>query len=306
MICGEYAVLEGYPCLVAAVDRRLTLELPFTGTKVPLPPEVMHTLDALARRDLPLRGFPRLDRSALFDGTKKLGLGSSAAAVAATAAAGFAQHHGGKLQPSTANLDIVFDIALEGHRAVAPKGSGADVAAAVYGHVVRCQRQGGSLHTATPSLRMPPHAVIWTGQSVRTSRFVESTDALKRSHPMLHRKHIEKIAEATDHLIEALTAHSPPDVVTSVRAHHHALTELGNAAEVPIVTRQLCELHALAERAGGACKPSGAGGGDVAIAFFERDEHRTRFLSDLRTTCAKHLDLRLGDSSVTVKKKAVP
>ena len=55
-------------------------------------------------------------------------------------------------------------------------------------------------------------------------------------------------------------------------AHYGALMEkLGASAEVPIVTRPFAEVAALAGTLGGAAKPSGAGGGDVGVAFLTSD-----------------------------------
>jgi phosphomevalonate kinase len=51
-----------------------------------------------------------------------------------------------------------------------------------------------------------------------------------------------------------------------------ALTRLGDAAEVPIVTPPFVRAAAIAAELGGGAKPSGAGGGDVGVALFaDRD-----------------------------------
>ncbi len=42
---------------------------------------------------------------------------------------------------------------------------------------------------------------------------------------------------------------------------------LGHAAGAPVVTEAMARLASRIEPMGGACKPSGAGGGDVAVAF---------------------------------------
>jgi mevalonate kinase len=45
------------------------------------------------------------------------------------------------------------------------------------------------------------------------------------------------------------------------------MAALGDAAGVEIVTRPHAEFAAVARRHGGAAKPSGAGGGDLGVAF---------------------------------------
>ena len=74
VLSGAYAVLEGAPAIVAAVDRYVVADASREATRVT--PEVEH---ALARRGA--AAAPWFDASALRDETlgKKLGLGSSAA-----------------------------------------------------------------------------------------------------------------------------------------------------------------------------------------------------------------------------------
>jgi phosphomevalonate kinase len=50
------------------------------------------------------------------------------------------------------------------------------------------------------------------------------------------------------------------------------MAALGRAADAPIVTEALADAARLARAVGGAAKPSGAGGGDIAIAFVPSDE----------------------------------
>jgi phosphomevalonate kinase len=54
------------------------------------------------------------------------------------------------------------------------------------------------------------------------------------------------------------------------------MAALGDAASCPIVTPALARICALTQAAGGAAKPSGAGGGDCAVVlcFGEADRDR--------------------------------
>ncbi|HEY4158183.1 MAG TPA: hypothetical protein VGM29_08800, partial [Polyangiaceae bacterium] len=53
-------------------------------------------------------------------------------------------------------------------------------------------------------------------------------------------------------------------LIDALRAQALALGELGLAARIPIVTREVGELAELAQAAGAAFLPAGAGGGDIA------------------------------------------
>jgi phosphomevalonate kinase len=149
MVSGEYAVLEGAEAVVAAVDRRAYVQLnraaaqPATSashTQPTLPPEVLSTRACVEARFGPVPGALSVDVSELQQGGKKLGLGSSAAAAAATAAA-LLRAHGRDLADPAARA-LCLELSLQGHRAVAPEGSGADVAASVLGGFVRFRKLG--------------------------------------------------------------------------------------------------------------------------------------------------------------------
>ena len=139
LLCGEYAVLEGAPAVVSAVDRRVSVT--WSDQALPMPPEVAATLE-LARLecgDVP-RSL-RLDVGALQHDRIKLGLGSSAAAAAATAAAVFATHGHDLDDPDSRRR--IFACASRGHSSIAPEGSGVDVAASTFGGFLRFARVDG-------------------------------------------------------------------------------------------------------------------------------------------------------------------
>ncbi|MCX5743511.1 MAG: phosphomevalonate kinase, partial [Proteobacteria bacterium] len=121
IISGEYAVLDGAPALVLAVNRRVVARLVGEPSTAAPSPFLAAVAAELARRG---RVMPAIvvDSSALYDGAMKLGLGSSAAVtVAATA-----------LAIASADPARVFPIALAAHQAAqaarGAAGSGADVA----------------------------------------------------------------------------------------------------------------------------------------------------------------------------------
>lgn len=279
MVAGEYAVLSGASALVLAVDARATAWLrdasaspadrspalptgsPALGT---LPPEV---LLSKAEAERTLKATPMeltLDTSPLREGDRKLGLGSSAAGAVAAAAAVFASVG----LDVAASRERIFRAALAGHHAVAPHGSGADVAAAAFGGLSKYRREGDDVQVtarAMPSaLRM---LLVWTGTPVRTSELVDRVRALAVSDASAHDAAIAGIREAAGALDRAIETDDASAIVAATRAHHDAMRVLGEKAGAPIVTPSLARLADIVRALGGAAKPSGAGGGDVAIAF---------------------------------------
>jgi phosphomevalonate kinase len=161
---------------------------------------------------------------------------------------------------------------------VARAGSGIDVAASVYGGTLRCVRDGEGLRVepvATPSGLVP--RVVFTGASARTSTLVAAVEALEARDPSQAAALLAAIAAAAAAFDAALLARSTGEALAAVSAHAAAMAALGDAAGAPIVEARLARIGSLAHASAGAAKPSGAGGGDVALAFFADEPSATRF-----------------------------
>lgn len=292
MIAGEYAVLEGAEAVVAAVSRRAYAELA-PAAEEPLGPEVVAARAAAEKRAGPMAGALAIDVSELQDHGRKLGLGSSAAAAAAAAGLVFAAHGNDVSDPAI--REQILAAALEGHRTVAPHGSGADVAAAVLGGFIRFRRLGDGVEThaiAWPKALEP--VVVWTGTPVRTSDMLVRVRALAAHDPALYRERMRALAEQGEQFISALLASDLEAVVESTHGYGAAMGELGQAAGISVVTDAYERLRALARELGGAAKPSGAGGGDVAIALFSSAERAESFRARCVGEGFEILSLELG------------
>jgi phosphomevalonate kinase len=310
MISGEYAVLRGAPALVAAVGARAEASwsaAPVDGSadasigspeKSSLPPEAV-----LARQRAEKevgQAVPhelRIDVTPLRRSGKKLGLGSSAAAAAAAVAAVYAWS--GR---DIARLEVRREVlrqAFEGHRAIAPQGSGADVAAAVLGGVVRFRRAGEGFEAEPVNWPRGLEArLVWTGKEARTSDFVARIGELERTSPALFREAMGRLETEAAAFATAFGEGDAPTIIAATARYHEAMRALGEAAGVAIVEDKLARVAELARAAGGAAKPSGAGGGDVAIAFFAGSEARARFDGACRSDGMTLLDLQLGADGV--------
>lgn len=273
LLAGEYAVLDGGPAVVAAVDRRVTVE--WSDRDQPMPPEVLATLERARRRCGKLPGSLEVDASALRRGDVKLGLGSSAAGAVAAAGAVFASHGHDLREPGVRQQ--VFECALGGHAAVAPSGSGVDVAASAFGGFRRFSR--GS-HVDTRALSAPRGLavrLVWTGHAARTSDLVAKVRALRSADPSLYDSTMGTLTALAAQFADAFEEGRAGDVVRLARDYGAAMRALGEAASAPIVESRLEHAARLAAKHGGAAKPCGAGGGDVAIAFFTDTEAGSTF-----------------------------
>jgi len=278
VISGEYAVLGGASAVVAAVDLRARVSLSHRPNDrsrpmdaawphaAALPPEVVLSRAEAERALGVLTVDLSLDTTALRVGDRKLGVGSSAAGAVAAAGAIVAAH--GRALDSELVRREVLRYALDGHRVIAPQGSGIDVAASALGGWLRFRKDGDRVVAdAIAWLEGLVPLLFWTGTPARTSELVAKVEALQETDPRAHARAMAPIVEASSAFVSALDARDASAAIDALDAHGRAMGELGQLAGAPIVTDALASVASLAREVGGAAKPSGAGGGDVAIAL---------------------------------------
>jgi phosphomevalonate kinase len=243
-----------------------------------------------------------IDTAALRRDGRKIGLGSSAAGAAAAAAAVHA-FHGEDLEDPEVRSRVLLD-ALEGHRRIAPEGSGADVAASVLGGFVRFVRTPAG--PIAESIEWPESIatrVIWTGTEARTSDLVRAVRAFAEREPSAHRARMAAMGAASHVTIAAARNGDVAGVIAATDAYHQDMVALGEAAGAPIVTGALQKAAELAREHGGAAKPSGAGGGDVAIAVFANEERARAFDAACRAApvTLEPLAIALGAEGIRIE-----
>lgn len=276
LISGEYAVLMDSPAVVSAVQRRAVVswtddaEDPRVARGLedenPRYPE-SHAARRAAEDALGIRieGELIVDVSALRSEDVKLGVGSSAAAAAAASAAVFASAGKNLEDPSTRGA--ILECALMGHADVAPKGSGVDVAASVLGGTLRYRRSPLEVAPLAWPEGLKP-VIVWTGKAASTRVFLEKIAAFKDEDPIAHDAVFQELHLRSRHFAEVFAAGDVGSILDATQKLIDTLGSLGDASGADIIEARLDRISALAREHGGAAKPSGAGGGDVAIAFF--------------------------------------
>lgn len=298
-LCGEYSVLSGAPAVVAAVDRRVIARwtgLPAGTERLPL--EAQATLAAAQEQFGRPPAQLSVDTRCLYDGPNKLGLGSSAAVAAASAAALIALHDHDLSEREV--RDRVFAAALRGHARVAPQGSGADVAAATYGGYLSFQRAGEDTFIQVIEPPSPVVCVlIWTGESARTSDLLRQVNRLEASSPKNHARCMSALKEHATEFAEAFRSGDGRGIIRQARDYNACMSALGEAARAPIVNAKLRRIAEWAWWHGGAAKPCGAGGGDLAIAFFLDRDAAEGFAAVCENDGLGHVPVRWGAEGVS-------
>jgi phosphomevalonate kinase len=301
VLLGEYAVLDGFPAIVAAVNRRASGQ--FVPGRAPesalVDIAVRHAGEALGpnRSALP-SGSVLVDTAAFSLNGTKMGIGSSAATAAVTVGA-VLEMAGLSVTNST---DLIFDVALAAHRAAqGGLGSGADVAAAVYGGMLHYTRpaRGAAAIRRLPPLAGVEMVVFATRTPSSTVDCLQAVAAFAKANTQTHRQLLPPIAEAVTRFEAGLFSRDAAEIIASIGAAHLGMEALGQAAGVPIVTPVLAHAALLAAEVGGAAKPSGAGGGDVGVAFLPDREAADEFRARARDVGLGILDLFVDPTGIT-------
>jgi phosphomevalonate kinase len=290
VLIGEYAVLRGHDAVVAAVDVRAHARRA-GGEGLHVERDAGGLLDACLHEAVaigaPPRGRLTVDTSAFHDTAgRKFGLGSSAAACVATMHALLAPDGGG-----VDVTDRVHAAAQRAHRRFQRgRGSGIDVAASTFGGLVRFARRGEVCDAArAPSLPADLVVVaVWTGQSQDTRDFVGGVLALPDVDDA-----VTPLAEAATRFLDACARQDAVEVLGAVADAATGMQRLGARAGIDVVSPPHLRLVDVARAHGGAAKPSGAGGGDVGLAFVRRGDE-TALRAALVTAGLAPLSLRVG------------
>jgi phosphomevalonate kinase len=292
LLTGAYAVREGAPAIVVAVNRYAVAD-GYARPPSDRPPPAVNAA---------LRGAqaPQVEAHGLYDGEQKLGLGSSAAVVVATL--GLRAAEAGRDLVSPEVRTEIFERARAAH-AEAPWGSsGVDVAASVHGGVLRFGLGPGAAASIRP-VALPGALFVdafWSGQSARTSDLRAAVDALRARDSRLYGRRIGTIADAAERAAIALDDGDPNAFLAAAGETGEGLSALGRDADAPIVPPRVVQLAEAAAHEGAIFMPSGAGGGDVAVFLSARPPSST-FLSRAYLFGMRSLSIGVDRAGVRVE-----
>jgi mevalonate kinase len=256
ILCGEHAVVYGYPALAMAVDRGTTVSLvlcdgeTFATDATIDDPRLVPALRAV----LPAEGLSVTIRTDLPIGR---GMGSSAALAVALVRAD-AERTGDPL-----DADRLWDRAMAVERVFHGNPSGLDHAVSAHGGLVRYRRPEGGARPTLEAMPTPswPIVVLDSGVAGDTKELVAGVASRR---PMVDGA-LSAIGSLVDNAAKSLDDPSMLGLVLT--ANHELLRAIGVSTPDLDALVQL----ALDEGAFGA-KLAGAGGGGVVIALHERPE----------------------------------
>lgn len=331
ILTGEYAVLDGAPALVIAVDRRAVARRnvgPRGSSEFLL--AIVEELIARKGKDHPaaraateiivdstafyhqaasVRSGPRarrstgsspaIDISVGVPGAQKLGIGSSAAVtVAATALALAADCE----TVPVIDREEVLAIASAAHAAAqgprGARGSGADIASAVFGGVIAYQRETpdrvawpidasargpSTLAGGTADRLSWPAGVtiipFFTGTSADTPTLVAAVHAARERDPVAVEAALKAIDQASRAACQACAMRVPEiagnALIAAMSLAANATDRLATSTGVALVPGCVTAARAAMARLRGTAKTTGAGGGDIGVAVLPSTEDVT-------------------------------
>ncbi|NEZ04792.1 hypothetical protein G4Y73_11570 [Wenzhouxiangella sp. XN201] len=304
VLLGEYAVLDGTPALVQAVDRRCRvtlepcsaagacIEAPQLGIEPVqfslepggqvqwpdrMPAAFQRTaalIDSVLAHVRNLGGQAqsfrmRIDTSELFDADGgrpvKLGLGSSAASAVAIDAALHAAFVGQNGRESEART--VARLLVPGRQAQGNAGSGIDLAAGLCGGLLAYRISGREIEIARLAL---PEAIetcfVWAGAPASTADLLAAWRRSRETSPDAHERLLGRMQAVAISGLEAVERGEAARILDCWSEYGRLMGKMNDLVGREIVTAEHRIAGSLAERLGGVYKPCGAGGGDLGLA----------------------------------------
>lgn len=269
MLFGEHAVLHGKLSLVTAISRRIKVTLEgipkrSIGIKSSFGESLLH-----GSSDYSFHGFHRFVMAALaeifphfpekgFDLTidsefsDKLGLGSSSAVTVATVAAVL------NWMGKTNNEALIFEHSFRAMRHIQGKGSGADIAASIYGGIIAYRSEPQKIQRLK---KQCPLAVIYSGSKTPTVEVIEKVEQKRQLYPEKYSALFESIHKTTEQAIKMIEKENWEVLGLLANKHQQFMEAMG------VSNTKLSEIiHFLQkEKDIFGAKISGAGLGDCVI-----------------------------------------
>jgi phosphomevalonate kinase len=300
VLSGAYVVLDGAEAVVAAVDRYAIADTSRQGSRQS--PELREAFPD--EQDRP----PFVDTSSMWTKDRKIGLGSSSAALVAALGAHVFELHGlgGPELRRSVDIDILRDAILHrayaAHRRAQGGGSGIDVCACTHGGILACTI-AATPETApsTLPLTLPPGLFFHSfrcPESASTPRMLGGVRQLRADDRAAYTTLTGDALVGAARFAAGLRAADAAEALVGLREQTRAMAALADATDAPILPDYLRQLDRERDDPASVVYQAGAGGGDVAL-FAGREPPSPALLSRAEALGLVSLPLTYGVGGVT-------
>ncbi len=211
----------------------------------------------------------------------------------------------------------VYKLSSIAHLSVQGNGSLGDIAASAFGgivaykspdrnwvfNMVRNHSLGKLLKLDWPNLKIEPlklpkeleMIVGWTGSPASTSILVDRIALTKAQKVEKYQHFLHSSRKSVEKLIQGFRDSDSDRIKEMISNYRKLLTDLAKFSDVHIETKLLTKLCDIAEKAGGAAKTSGAGGGDCGIVISNKNLNINTLKKEWKKVGITPLKLKIGD-----------
>ncbi len=329
LISGEYSVLEGYEAIVSATNKFYCHSVPakkFTildhnnnNIQININKKTIK-IDELYSKKLYLvkliletaiqhkLKIPKikikLDSKEFYikddNNNKKIGLGSSSALSTALSYQIIFKNY---KQIKTEN---VFSLAYKSHKKYTNNiSSGIDIAASVFGGLILFKKYKNEYPKITRlKLNKAINNIlcVYSGYPQETKYFLDAIEYLK-THQINNYNNIMKklnnINKILSKEIMSINTEISKKLIFAVNRYSIELYTLGILAKINILSKSHIKIINIAQKYGGAAKPSGAGGGDISIAFLH-PKKKKQFINEIQNNGFIIININFCTSGVSL------
>ncbi len=228
----------------------------------------------------------------------KLGLGSSAA-VTVSLITGLLSAN--IVNPDEVTPELIMSLAMDSHKkAQGNVGSGIDIVTAIYGGILKYQIAEKEIRFK--QLEMPDnlhYITVWSGQSASTSGFVKKFNQYKKNYPEDFSKLVQEMSHTSELGIEAFEKKDNSAFLEQYDAYYYLLKYLNTKLDLPVITKEHQQIYDICRSNNVYYKSSGAGGGDLGIAFANSRQEIDELKIELSKFNFDTIEIKFGSPGIT-------
>jgi len=237
----------------------------------------------------------------------KIGLGSSAAlTVALTMAIACFLEAENKLFPCEYDL---FRFACDTHFiAQGNHGSGIDIAASVYGginvyNIVSIDQKEENKNISPVAVNDDLYFLpVWTGVSASTRELLSQVDKFRSDFENEYQDMMSRLLVLSDSGCLIYRERNCQDFLDIIHDYYKVLKDFSARSKIPIISNIHESIAEIVYSYGGVYKPSGAGGGDIGLAFSDSKEVIEKVKKTLVNNNIETLSINISEEGVTVNR----